>query len=509
MATTYFGFLETPFLDEPVGFLGGQAIEHTPFQINIINTKQQNFANQVQVVVEDSVTFANQGNLVITEISSAGAQIQFDVFSSTSSANQTQILNANESHLGAQVQIQHEDGFRNFAVESNIVNTKGRSFGSQVKVLANNGAKKFGAEVNISRPIHYVCPEFLMHPFLSGPFLVSCRNVVPSAQVKIVVSELVSAAQQARSVITNARHFGMQTKIINTKQTHVGAQIQIFGSTSFGSQVRVVIYNSDKLRILADFPSRGTTGLNWTASSTQVGDFSVNNLNTDIVEQYWRSATGDTTNLELVCDTEVAQGVFVDTFAMLGHNLSGSASVFLDASNDAGFATTETVAIALERNENAYWIAPTVPLVSYRYWRLRINDTTNPDGFIRVGTVLFGSAIIFAGECFVDQVRFGNRQFVDVVQTEGFSPVKNDRGQKKNVRLEFRKLRYLRANFTNMRQLFEDKSTLLKCLWVPTPRYPGRYAVFGRLSEIPTETHNDFGLEADYVDFSINVDEAE
>lgn len=509
MATTYLGFLETPFLDQPVNFMGGQGIEHFASQINIINTKENIFANQVNLVIDDLVTFANQGSLVIVQNESVGAQIQYDVFSTDSFANQSSLTITEEKSSAAQVQVENIDGFQSVANQSTIVNTKEESFGNQVKVFADNGSKKTAMEANISRPIHYVCPEFLTHPFLETPFLVSCRNVVPAAQMKIVISDLVSAAQQSKAVITNARRFGMQTKIINTKERHVGCQVEIFGSSALAGQARVVIYNTDKLRILSDFPSRGTTGLNWTASSTQAGDFSVNNLNTDIVEQYWRSATGDTTNIELICDTEVAQGIFVDTFALLGHNFSGSASVFLDASNDPGFSVAETVAIVLERNENAYWIAPTVPLVSYRYWRLRVSDTSNPDGFIRIGTVVFGSAIIFAGECFVDQVKLGNRQFTDVVQTEGFSPVKNDRGQKRNLQLEFRNLRYLRSNFTNMRQLFEDKSTLLKCLWLPTPRYASRFAVFGRMTEIPTETHNDLGVDSNFVDFSLNVDEAE
>ena len=90
---------------------------------------------------------------------------------------------------------------------------------------------------------------------------------------------------------------------------------------------------------LASPPSRGlagATGMNewgfpagqgqsWRSNSTAAGDFSPFNLNTDLVEQKWRSAT--LTGINLDCDTERAQGVFMDTLGILEHNLTTSATV--------------------------------------------------------------------------------------------------------------------------------------------------------------------------------------
>jgi hypothetical protein len=289
-----------------------------------------------------------------------------------------------------------------------------------------------------------------------------------------------------------------------------GIQFQSVKEDTRAIQFRSALYNTTNLRILMDFPSRGTTGLNWTSTSTassSTNSFSVNNVNTDIVEQYWRSVTG-VLSATLSCDTELPQGVYLDTLAILNHNLSGSATVILQGSSDPSFATIP-VNVTLEYEAtNMYYIAPTLPLNPYRYWRLNVSDPGSADNFLRIGTIVFGSAIIFSQESFVDRVRFGQRQFVDKVYTEGFTNISNDRGKKKYLSLEFRNLSYGRINFQNMRELFDYAGITLKCLYIPVPQQPSRFAVFGKLADIPAEEHNYKGADADYVDFSIEVDES-
>ena len=84
----------------------------------------------------------------------------------------------------------------------------------------------------------------------------------------------------------------------------------------------------------------------------------------------------------------------------------------------------------------------------------------------------------------------------------------NDRALKYAVGLEFRRLRYNRGNYNNIRGVFDTARTSLKCLWIPTPQYPQRFAVFGKLPSIPPEVHNVKGENMDFVDLSIEVDES-
>lgn len=285
-------------------------------------------------------------------------------------------------------------------------------------------------------------------------------------------------------------------------------QIQRMNRTTVHSQITQVLYNTTNLRILLDFPSRGSSGTNWTANSTEVGDFSVNNVNTDIVEQVWRSASGTKTGLLLTCDTQVTQGVFVDTLAFLGHNLTTSASIVWEASNDPGFSTIGFTQVLTSTKTNIYYIAPTLPTDAFRYHRFSIDDNTNSASYLQIGTIVFGSSIIFQGECFVDQVKRQTVHFADKIATEAFTNVSNDRAIKIAVSLDFRNLNFLKGNYTKIRDVFEIARTSLKCLWIPTPQYVSRYAAFAKLSELPEETHNDLGSEADYVSFSIRVDES-
>lgn len=308
---------------------------------------------------------------------------------------------------------------------------------------------------------------------------------------------------QFQGLITKQQSYGVQFQgKIYTSQP-VGLQVEAITITPVGMQVRVAIYNTTNLRIMYDFPSRGETGTNWTASGTAASStnaFSVNNLNTDIVEQVWRS--DGSPSVTLTCDTQRTGGVFVDTIAILNHNLSGGATVEVQFSDNN--ITYSTYANMNVEQENMYYIAPNLPLEAHRYWRFVINDTGNFG--IQIGTIVFGSSIIFQGECFIDTVRFGKRQFKDQVFTEGHTNVSNDRGKKRFLGLEFTDLNFGKANFRQLRNTFNDVGTILKALWIPTPQTPSRFAIFGKLEEIPEETHNTRG--EDYVSLSIRVDES-
>jgi hypothetical protein len=275
-----------------------------------------------------------------------------------------------------------------------------------------------------------------------------------------------------------------------------------------GMQIKFILYNITNLRVMVDFPSRGLTGLNWTSTSTALGDFSPNNLNTDIVEQRFQSEAG-VTSIILVCDTEKVQGVAVDTLCILNHNITTSAYIVMEGSNFPDFsAIGETITPVIVQNEDIYYIAPTYPNKQWRYWRFVINDSTNDDLCIKIGTIVFGTTIILQGENITDVVRKRKVHFSDKVQTEGFTNVTNDRALKKTVGLNFEKIQYTRGNYKNLDYVFNFARTSLKCLWVPDPRYPARFGIFGKLTEMPDETHNVICVDADYVDFTIEVNEA-
>ena len=309
--------------------------------------------------------------------------------------------------------------------------------------------------------------------------------------------------------ITKEKRKGIQTKGKMTKDGLRGVQFTSVYEKALATQFRAVLYNTTNLRVLLDFPSRGVTGQNWTSTSTapsSSNSFSPYNLNTDIVEQYFRTETG-VTSVTLTCDTELAQGVYNDTVGILNHNLSGSATIQMEASDD-NFSTIPFATTIQNQPTNSYYISPKLPVNAYRYWRFIINDPGSSENFIRVGTIVFGSSIIFTNESFVDRVRFGKTQFVDKVYTEGFTNVSNDRGKKAFLELEFRNIAYGRKNFYNLDEIYRIAGVVLKCLWIPVPLQASRFAVFGKLAELPVEEHNYKGPDSDFVDYQIKVDES-
>jgi len=294
------------------------------------------------------------------------------------------------------------------------------------------------------------------------------------------------------------------------------AQVRVLSLTGFGAQVRAAIYNTNNLRVLCDFASRGD-GNNWTASSTEpstTDSFSVLNVNTDITEQYWRSVTGVKTGIVLECDAGAGNTVFLDTLAFLNNNLTSSANIVLTGSaNPAHAPSGDSFILTIDKTAAAQgdfvYIAPDLPSIGYRYWRINIDDGTNAGTFLQIGTIVFGESLIFNNECFVDRVRKIPKNFKDGVKTEAFTNINNDRGIKREVRLDFRNIKFDGGNFDRLvNNVFSEARTVLKCLWVPTPEFPLRFMTFAKLTQIPEESHNVKSETKDYVDFTIVTDES-
>lgn len=362
----------------------------------------------------------------------------------------------------------------------------------------------------ISAPYMHIWSGYLVEEYLMAPYFVKRFTVHAGLQFNAQVIEERGLGFQFTGVIQGYKSTAVQynASIINYIR---GTAVQFISinPVGLGAQFRSALYNIDNLRILCEFPSRGTGGgTNWVSSSTAAGDFNIANVNTDIVEQVWRSQTGTITNVKLECDTGLPQGVFLDTLALLNHNLTTSATVLLEGDDDPLFGSpgfTQTLEITID---NTYYIAPDLPLSGYRYWRFTISDPTNADNYLQIGTILFGEAIIMVGESFSNPVRLKKKHFSDKVYTEGFTNVSNDRTFKKSISLSFQNITISGGNYANLSGLFETARTNLKCLWIPTPKYPIRYATFGKLSDLPDEEHNDLGASADYVNFSVEVDES-
>jgi hypothetical protein len=520
------GYLEDPYLEDPPSYLGGTATDHFGIQVNRIIDFTKANALQVSRTITSQKANGLQVQRIIDDDQSQGIQVNRQTALIPAKGLQVDRQIGDVMDIGIQVQcVITSDQDKGIQVNRIIGATKENGLQIERSIILFPAA--FGFEIRRDKSFpHLLCPElgYLSEPYLGGPYLAEGYCVPGPLQVSRTITSQKANGLQIDRTIKDDNGVGTQIQRIIKTTTAYGFQIDRIRASAFGIQIRRVLYNVTNLRVMVEFPSRGAkvtgggnnlmgnpkgTGQNWSSSSTAPGDFSPFNLNTDIVEQRWQS--NGALSATLICDTEVAQGTAVDTLAILEHNLTSSAIVTVEASNDPGFSPVGETIVPTWTKQNIWYIAPTYPTTQYRYWRITISDATNPDtDGLKIGTIVFGITTILQGECFIDEVRRRQRHFVDKVPTEGFTNVSNDRALKSSVGMEFRNIQYNRGNYINLKDIFEFARTSFKCLWIPDPRDPPRFGLFAKIVQIPDETHRNLGAgtAADRVDFSLEIDES-
>lgn len=109
------------------------------------------------------------------------------------------------------------------------------------------------------------------------------------------------------------------------------------------------------------------------------------------IGKFWRTDT-DTTEW-IKWDLVVSRAV--DCVAIFNHNLTSSATVTFEGNATDSWGTPtvdESLTIATDSDGNVInRIGHFFTSDTLRYWRVTIDDPTNPDGYIQVGRIMFGS----------------------------------------------------------------------------------------------------------------------
>lgn len=545
------GYLEGPYLggefEDVFGMQVQMVVNAAPplgAQVNMIAAEELEFGQQVHMTVNDESNYGMQVlSNIVDHLDTHGMQIDLQIAESLALGMQTNLTINDAVEIGQQVNvILNNDPFiAGMSVEMNILN---RMVTAGMSVINGDTLR------------HALCDVYLEHGYLEEPYLTECMHGFMGMQVHLnnnttvefgmqidqIIGEDESDGQQVEMIVNTEKLVGQQVEMIIMAQYVQGQQVEMIVNfehelsqqvemivnfedptgmqveqitiASYGMQSTMVIYNATQLRVMTEFPSRGTTALggnNWTASSTAAGDYQAANLNTDIVEQIYRSGNGTASLVELVCDTGIPQGVPIDTIAILGHNLTKSATVQVQGSND-NFATAPNIVFNMTVElENMYYISPEFPTQAgqNRYWKFIIQDPTNPAGFVQIGTLVFGVTDIFSkAECFTNPINNGFRHFKDSFQTEGFTSVANDRALKKWMRLRFEKLNFFKGNYRILDDMIKFARTSLKVLVIPTPEYPSRFAIFGKLTQMPEISNTSIDATTQYIDLELEWDES-
>lgn len=439
------------------------------------------------------------------------AQAEIDrLFARGFQVNETILL---KSARGFQVvQVPSNALSRGFQVRETLLVS--RKLGFQVSTVLRDKLKTLGFSAKADTLRHALLEFYLETGYMQDAYLGDFEAAFLGFQAKMINKVQQTRGFQATQVVTRKLARGFQAQQVVNATRHVGLQVSQLKKVVFGLQTTMVIYNVTQLRIMTTFPSRGTPALgghNWTSTSTATGDFSPFNLNTDIIEQVFRSAPGSASSVTLACDTGIPQGVPIDTLAILGHNLTKSAVVQIQGSNAADFSSINFSATLTTELANMYYVSPVFPnqAAQNHYWRFIIQDPTNPAGYLQIGAILFGTSHIFSvAESFDNPVIRGYKHFKDSINTEGFTNVMNDRALKRWIKLKFNDLNYFKGNFQILENMITSSRTSLKTLVIPTPEYPSRFAIFAKLTTIPDITHNSIGLEEEYINIDLEWDES-
>lgn len=233
---------------------------------------------------------------------------------------------------------------------------------------------------------------------------------------------------------------------------------------------------------------RSTPGSNiLSVTSTAAGDFDKSNLTTDTLRQVWRS-TGVLGWQEIVIEAELSTNI--DTFAILNHNLTDSAVINFQANISNNFLAPP---INLFLPWNKLHIVYTNLLgQSYKFYKIRILDPTNPCGYIQIGRIVGGRALTMqAFEDITDDIQIQWKDMAKRMETEGFFRASNEMVKIRTLAVQFRKLFTIvnmNANYVGLRALFDYVGITRPWLAIPNHDEPTFNPMWVLLEDVPDDS---------------------
>lgn len=553
MTAISYGYLTTPYLMGP--YLGGYIDEITGSQVDMkITSGLRTIGEQIDQKIFSENDIGEQVNQIIYALFNLGSQVDMEKLESKILGEQVDQKIFDDMAIGIQslLKVYYERQIASQVLQK--IEDEEKRLGSQINNQIISG-KIFGNEVRFAPLQHLIWERYLTNPYLTDGYLAAGFHALQSSQVslklyhpkitgeqvRLVVSDFTNSigeqvsqkiyqefdlgeqvsqklyhpkilGEQVDLEIASSNKIGEQVLLKIYDENNVGTQARLIRISSLGDEVTLVIYNITQLRILENMVSRGTPalgGANWTSDvALRTGDFGTENLNTDILEQRCETESVPAQWI-LTCNTGIPQGAFVDTLAILEHNLTKSARIEFQGSDDPLFGTVGFSTVLTSELKNTYWISPSLPNEGFIYWRLLIDDITNTEDGLFIGAIVFGSAsIMTVSETFENPATFGWSHYKDASDTEGYRKVSNDRALRKRLSLAFSNLKYDGGNFEMLRDYWLSAKTDIACLIIPRPTKPSALAVFSKLTNLPSEEHNAISDDDHYVSFTLDWDES-
>lgn len=191
-------------------------------------------------------------------------------------------------------------------------------------------------------------------------------------------------------------------------------------------------------------PDNPATAATITATSSNAA-YPIANVKALPITTVWRSTSAAVQNI----DVDFGSAQSADLIALVNHNLTTGAVITVSAGTTTGYLNfSQTMTY---REFTAFlWLSAAI---SYRYWRINISDTSNPDSYIQVGYLGLGPST-----CPNFTFRHGSIQEPEFVNLEMNSPYgvpfSMEMYRRQKFKAEFGPLST--ANITILRDLYVD-----------------------------------------------------
>lgn len=237
-------------------------------------------------------------------------------------------------------------------------------------------------------------------------------------------------------------------------------------------------------------------------TSTAAGDFDKANLTRDSVKQVWRSADVVSWQ-EIIIEAEVESDI--DTFAILGHNFTETAIVQIQANISNNFLAPPVTKTMVWNEQNM--VETSSFGGEYSFYKVRILDVANPCGYVEIGRIVGGRAIIMQNnEDIVDDFSIGYKDMAKRMETEGFFRASNENVKVRTLSVKFRKLYSIIGfdeNFRALRQMYLTVGITRPFLALADRNQPALCTIWGLLEDIPDESYT----VNQFVDQSVKIKE--
>lgn len=242
--------------------------------------------------------------------------------------------------------------------------------------------------------------------------------------------------------------------------------------------------------------------VSWTSQAE--GDFSIENITSESTRHRWRSANVLT---EQVIVLKAEQASAIDTIALLGHNFSEEASIFLEANIDDNWIAPP-VKIRLPWSEDNIVYYTDQIGNDNSYYRIRVLDPTNQCGHVELGRFMAGRSLTLAdnNEDMTDSYSIAYKDMSEKMKMQGFFAQSNENVLMRSLSASFSKLETRTGfdeNYVNLRSMFRYVKTTKPFLFIQETNNPNKLNIWGLMKDIPNDS---FGI-GDYVSFGFKMEE--